>query len=45
MTSDSISIPKGFGTLLMLAAHARCSKVAHDFIYMFHMPLFFIISE
>ncbi len=44
MSSESISIMKGFGILLMVLAHAGCPKVAHDFIYMFHMPLFFIMS-
>ncbi len=44
MTSESISITKAFGILLMVMAHAGCPKVAHDFIYMFHMPLFFIMS-
>ncbi len=44
MTSESISVTKGFGILLMVMAHAGCPKVIHDLIYMFHMPLFFIMS-
>lgn len=44
MKNDSISILKGFGILLMVFVHAGCPKFLHDFILMFHMPLFFIAS-
>ncbi|MCD8291594.1 MAG: acyltransferase family protein [Prevotella sp.] len=42
--SESISITKAFGILLMVMCHAGCPKFMHDFIYIFHMPLFFIMS-
>lgn len=44
MKDDSITILKAFGILFMVMAHAGCPKILHDFIYMFHMPLFFIAS-
>lgn len=44
MRNDSITILKGFGILFMVMAHAGCPKILHDFIYMFHMPLFFMAS-
>ncbi len=43
MTSESISITKAIGILLMVLAHAGF-PIMHNFIYMFHMPLFFIMS-
>lgn len=44
MRNDSISILKGFGILLMVVVHAGCPMFMHNFILMFHMPLFFIAS-
>lgn len=44
MKSECISTVKAIGILLMVAAHAGCPDLATRFIYLFHMPLFFIIS-
>lgn len=40
----SIDIVKGIGIILMVVGHSGCPKWLHDFIYAFHMPLFFICS-
>lgn len=40
----SIDILKGYGIILMVIGHSGCPKWMHDFIYAFHMPLFFICS-
>jgi len=39
-----ISIAKGIGIILMVIGHSGCPGFLHQFIYMFHMPLFFICS-
>lgn len=39
----SISIAKGIGICLMVVGHAKMPYIV-DFIYMFHMPLFFVLS-
>lgn len=44
MRNDAISILKAFGILLMVMVHAGCPQFLHDFVLMFHMPLFFIAS-
>lgn len=44
MKNDAISILKAFGIIFMVMCHAGCPKLVDDFIYMFHMPLFFIAS-
>lgn len=41
--NNYISIAKGIGIILMVAGHCRFPYLL-DFIYMFHMPLFFFIS-
>lgn len=41
---NMISIAKGIGILLMVVGHSGCPSVLRNFIYMFHIPLFFIIS-
>lgn len=41
---NKISIAKGIGILLMVVGHPGCPSMMRDFIYMFHMPLFFLIS-
>lgn len=44
MSKDiSISIAKGIGICLMVVGHAKMPYIV-DFIYMFHMPLFFVLS-
>lgn len=42
MREIKYDIAKGLGIILMVAAHANIP--AKSFIYLFHMPLFFIIS-
>lgn len=44
MKNDEISIAKAIGILLMLIGHAGCPQSLNDFIYQFHMPLFFFFS-
>lgn len=44
MKSSTISIAKGICIILMVAAHAGLPLWLIRFIYMFHMPFFFIIS-
>ena len=40
----TISVCKGIGIILMVIGHSGCPRPIHDFIYLFHMPLFFIIT-
>lgn len=35
---------KGGGILLMVIGHSGCPEYMHDFIYLFHMGLFFFVS-
>lgn len=35
---------KGVGILLMVIGHSGCPEYLHDFIYLFHMGLFFFVS-
>ena len=39
-----VSIAKALGIILMVMGHAGCPEYLHDFIYLFHMPLFFFFS-
>ncbi len=39
-----ISIAKAIGIILMVMGHSGCPDVLSRFLYMFHMPLFFICS-
>ena len=39
-----MSIAKALGIVLMVMGHAGCPEYLHDFIYLFHMPLFFFLS-
>ena len=41
MFKNDVSIAKAIGIILMVIGHAGCPRCFHDFIYMFHMPLFF----
>lgn len=42
---DEIDIAKGIGILLVVVGHSTNSdSVLHTFIYLFHIPLFFIMS-
>lgn len=42
--NSTISVCKGIGIILMVIGYSGCPKLLHDFIYLFHMPLFFIIT-
>lgn len=44
MRDSKVSIAKGICIILMVYCHAGCSIIQHNFIYMFHMPLFFFVS-
>lgn len=44
MRDDKVTIAKGIGILLMVAAHAGIPDMISKFIVMFHMPLFFFMS-
>lgn len=44
MRDDKVTIAKGIGILLMVAAHAGIPDMISRFIVMFHMPLFFFMS-
>ena len=39
-----VPIAKALGIILMVMGHAGCPGYLHDFIYLFHMPLFFFLS-
>lgn len=45
MRDDKVTIAKGVGILLMVVAHAGIPEVFSRFIYMFHMPLFFLYER
>lgn len=40
----TIDIMKGIGIILMVVGHSGCPSFLRNFIYTFHMPLFFMIS-
>ena len=42
--SDIINMAKAIGIILMVVGHSGCPAWLHDFIYVFHMPLFFFLS-
>lgn len=42
--NDSVSIVKAIGIILMVLGHSGCPDFLYNFIYQFHMPLFFFIS-
>lgn len=44
MKKDSITLAKAIGIILMVIGHSGCYVRLHNFIYMFHMPLFFFVS-
>lgn len=45
MTRDSrYDIAKGLAIILMVVGHTACPRPLHDFIYVFHMPVFFIAA-
>lgn len=44
MQSNTISISKGIGIFLMVIGHSGCPVYLNNYIYIFHMPLFFFIS-
>ena len=40
----TIDVLKGIGIILVVIGHSGCPNLLKDFIYSFHMPLFFIAS-
>lgn len=42
--NDTITIAKALGIILMVIGHTGSIPVLNHFIYVFHMPLFFILS-
>lgn len=42
--NNTIDIGKGIAIILMCIGHAYCPIILKDFIYMFHMAFFFIVS-
>lgn len=42
--NDTVSIVKAIGIILMVIGHSGCPKYLNDYLYMFHMPLFFFCS-
>lgn len=42
--NDTISIAKAVGIILVVIGHSGCPDILSKFIYLFHMPLFFIAS-
>lgn len=42
--ANHITVAKALGIILMVIGHARINRYSHDFIYLFHMPLFFFCS-
>lgn len=40
----TIDVLKGIGIILVVIGHTRCPQLINDFIFSFHMPLFFIAS-
>ena len=44
MRDTSIDILKCLGIMFVVVGHAGCPHLLHDYIYTFHMPLFFMAS-
>ena len=42
--NTSIAITKGIAIILMVMGHAEGPSLLTNFIYLFHMPLFFITA-
>lgn len=42
--NNYISIAKALGIILMVVGHSGCPTAISNFIYLFHMPLFFVCS-
>lgn len=40
----TIDVLKGIGIILVVIGHSGCPQLLNDYIYSFHMPLFFIAS-
>ena len=43
-TSTPMSILKGIGIVLVVIGHTHCPDILHDFIYLFHMALFYFVA-
>ena len=42
--NPTLSIAKALCIILMVVGHSGCPAYLHDWIYLFHMPCFFLIS-
>lgn len=42
--NNTVSIAKSIGIILMVVGHSGCPKILLEYLYMFHMPLFFFCS-
>ncbi len=42
MRNNTVSIAKAIGIILMVVGQSGCPKGLCQFIYLFHMPLFFL---
>ena len=42
--NNYVTIAKALGIILMVIGHSGCPKLLFNFIYLFHMPLFFFCS-
>lgn len=42
--NNFISIAKAIGIILMVVGHSGCPAIINSFLYIFHMPLFFVCS-
>ncbi len=41
---NNIAIAKALGIILMVMGHSGCPTIINNFLYLFHMPLFFFFS-
>lgn len=44
MRNEQLAILKGFGIILMVVGHSEAPDLLHDFVYLFHMALFYYAS-
>ena len=42
--NNHITIAKALGIIMMVIGHSGCPAIIGNFIYFFHMPLFFVCS-
>jgi fucose 4-O-acetylase-like acetyltransferase len=42
--NNYITVAKALGIIMMVIGHSGCPTILGNFIYFFHMPLFFVCS-